>query len=167
MDTSYEAMKEKLEEKTRDSGIFPTLLGLEHIPEESLGALGSNVSLEEFLSEMKRHGLEVSVSPRKKKVKASTPPPTAEELAKIPLSPEVEDTPENRARYAQMKDKAQRKLRDTGFIETVLETEQASQVPVDGAALEDLNTASYLGEYSTLRDLSKKLKPEDQKEEDS
>ena len=116
---------------------------------------------------MKRHGLEVSVSPKKKKAKAPEPPPTGEELAKIPLSSDVEDTPENRARYAQMKEKAQKKLRDTSFIQNVLEMEQAATEPVDGAALEDLNTASYLGEYNALRDLSKKLKPEDQKEEES
>lgn len=166
MDTSYEAMKKKLEEKTGDSGFFSGILGLEHIPTESLGAVGSNVSLEEFLSEMKRHGLEVTISPKKKKV--PTPPPTEEELSKIPLSPEVENTLENRLHYAKIKEEAQRKLGgDTGFLQTILETEQTAQVPVDEAALEDLNTASYLGEYNALRDLSKKLKPEDQKEEES
>lgn len=164
MDNNIEKMQEKLEKKTKDSGIFPTLLGLEHIPTESLGALGANVSLEEFLAEMKRHGLEVSVSPKKKKVSALSP--TEEELARIPLAPEVEDTPENRAHYAQIKEKAQEKLRDTGILQAFLETEQSPPAPVDEAALEELNTASYLGKYNALRNLSKKLKPDDKKEED-
>ena len=49
MDNTYEAMKKKLEEKTGDSTFFSGMLGMEQIPTEALAALGSNVTLEEFL----------------------------------------------------------------------------------------------------------------------
>lgn len=154
---NYEAMKQKLEEKTGDSGLFSSVLGLDSIPKESLGALGSNSTLEEFLSEMKRQGMEVIVAPKHRRDEPASP--INENPEEIPIAPAVEDTPENRKHYSELKEMAREKLGETGFIEAVLETETAdANAPVDETALEKLNTASYQGEFGALGELAKELK---------
>lgn len=164
MDNNYEAMKKKLEEKTGDSSFFSGILGMEQIPVEALAALGSNVSLEEFLAEMKRHGLEVRLAPKRQ---PQVSPPTEEELAGLHLAPAVEDSPESRERYLKLREKAQQKLGDTGYIQSFLESGTGiRQAAIDETALTELNTASYQGEFGELRDLSKNLKKEEEHHED-
>lgn len=154
---NYEAMKQKLEEKTGDSGLFSSVLGLDSIPKESLGALGSNTTMEEFLNEMKRQGMEVIVTPKRRQEEPASP--TDEELEEIPIAAPVEDTLENRRHYSELKEMAREKLGETGFLEAVLETEAADvNAPVDETALEKLNTASYQGEFGALGELAKELK---------
>ncbi|MDE6901767.1 MAG: hypothetical protein K2P22_03370 [Lachnospiraceae bacterium] len=165
MDNTYEAMKKKLEEKTGDSTFFSSILSSEQIPVEALAALGSNVTLEEFLAEMKKHDLEVFVTPKGKQ--QETEPHDEAALSGVHLALAVEDTPEGRERYLQMREKAQQRLGETGYIQSLLETESGiHQAVIDEQALKELNTASYQGDFGELRDLSKNLKKEGEHHED-
>lgn len=164
MDSSYEVMKKKLEEKTQDSMFFSSILGADQIPVEALAALGSNVTLEEFLAEMKKHNLDVSITSKRKEIEAEAPDEAA--LSSVHLTPAVEDTPESRERYLKLREKAQKKLGETGYIQSFLEAGSAEpQGPIDEAALTQLNTASYQGEFGELRDLSQQLKKEEHHED--
>lgn len=165
MDNNYESIKQKLEEKTGDSTFYSAILGMEKIPVESLAAMGSNVSLEEFLSEMKQHGLEVMIAPRRQP--QDNPAPTEVDLDSVHLSSAVKDTPESRKRYLELREKAQQKLGETGYIQSFLETDTGdSQALIDETALKELNSASYQGDFGELRDLSKHLKKEEEHHED-
>ena len=157
---NIEEKKKELQEKTGDTGFFTSIFGAEAIPVESLAAMGDNVTLAEFLDEMKKHGLSVSVSPKKK---AEPRQLTEEELAAIPLAPAVDDTAEGRKRYGQIRDEARAKLDgEIGFIQSVLEDETPDEhIPVDEAALEALTAAGYQGDFKELRKLAKNLKKKD------
>lgn len=161
LEQKYEEIKEQLDEKFGDSSFFSAITGTEEIPVETIGAMGPNVTLQEFLEEMKRHGLEVKIS--RKEEKSEEAEPTPQEVESVPIVPEMEDTPENREHYLKLRQKARDNLGDSGVIQAFLEKEpQEERAPVDEAALTNLNTASYQGEFSELRDLSKKLKKEDE-----
>lgn len=165
MDNTYEVMKKKLEEKTGDSTFFSGMLGMEQIPIEALAALGSNVTLEEFLAEMKKHGLEVSITSKNRKPEVG--PHDEVTTSDIHLSPAVEDSTESREHYFQLREKAQQKLGETGYIQSLMETGTSiRQSAIDEIALQELNTASYQGEFGELRGLSKHLKKEEDHHED-
>ena len=71
----------------------------------------------------------------------------------------MEDTAKNREQYLKMRNMAQEKLRDTGYMQSLMEQEKrAPNLPVDESALEILNSASYQGEFGQLSELSKDLK---------
>lgn len=132
---NYDEKLSELEEKTGDTGFFEAVMGTEHVPEESLAAMGANTTLEEFFAEMKAHGLEVHLRP--KTHKASAP---------------VERATLDKKAYAENLREASAKMGgDVGLIESVLE-----DTPDD--PIEDINTASYEGEFSELGELAKKLK---------
>lgn len=155
---NIEEKKKELQEKTGDTGFFTSIFGAEAIPVESLAAMGDNVTLAEFLDEMKKHGLSVSVSPKEKK--AEPRQLTEEELAAISFAPAVDDSAEGRKRYGQIREEARTKLDgEIGFIQSVLEDETPDEhIPVDEAALEALTAAGYQGDFKELRKLAKKLK---------
>lgn len=157
MDEQYEKIKRTLDDKSLDSTFFSSVAGTKQIPVESLGFLGANTTLDEFLQEMKRHGLTVTITVTSNERPGYTP--TEEEVRSVPLSPVLEDTPENREHYLKLREMAQEKLGETGYIQSLLEqgTPKAN-FPVDETALEKLNAASYQGEFGQLRDLSKQLK---------
>lgn len=164
MDNTYEVMKKKLEEKTGDSTFFSGMLGMEQIPTEALAALGSNVTLEEFLAEMKKHGLEVSIKSKSKERK--TEPPDEAMISSVHLASAVEDTAESRERYLRVREKAQQKLGETGYIQALMESGTSTcQAVIDEVALRELNTASYQGDFGELRNLSQQLKKEERNED--
>ena len=88
--------------------------------------------------------------------------PTRQELEDLKLNPAVEDTPENYERYWKNRKMAQDKMGQSVFVQSYLEQpEQQPGAPVNEQALDDLNAASYQGNYAELRELSKKLKKEE------
>ena len=87
---------------------------------------------------------------------------TRQELEELKLNPAVEDTPENYERYWKNRKMAQDKMGQSVFVQSYLEQpEQQPGAPVNEQALDDLNAASYQGNYAELRELSKKLKKEE------
>ncbi len=156
MDKNYEALKKKLEEKTGDSTPLTNAIEGTEIPLESLAAMGANMTLDSFLEEMKRHGLEVWIAPARKKPDDQ---PTEEEIGAVSLTDFLEATHENRERYLKLLHKARENLHDTGFIQAFLESGPSEgREPVNEEALDILNAASYQGDFGELRELSKKLK---------
>ena len=151
MDTSKKNYNEKLSEleaKTHDTGFFEEFLGKEHIPVESLAAMGSNTTLEEFLKAMKASGLEVHLKPKAEK-QAETE--RAIDPRKISLNPAIDNTSKNKKAYAKNLQEASEKMGgDTGLIESIIENKPDDPV-------EDINTAGYEGEFNKLKNLSKDL----------
>lgn len=163
MDKEYEKIKKTLNEKCIDSSFFSSVVGSDLIPMESLGFFGANTTLSEFLEELKRHGLTVSISASDNRRTDYTP--TQKEIENVSLTPAIEDTSKNREQYLKMRNIAQEKLRDTGYMQALMEQEEhTSNLPVDESALEILNAASYQGEFGQLSELSKDLKKQDNKE---
>ncbi len=156
MDKNYEELKKKLEEKTGDSTPLTNAIEGTEIPLQSLAAMGANMTLESFLEEMKRQGLEVWITPVRKKTVAQ---PTEKEISAVLLTDFLESTHENRERYLKLLNKARENMHDTGFIQAFLERGTSDgREPVDEEALDILNAASYRGDFGELRELSKKLK---------
>ena len=156
----YQEIKEELDEnldKPEDDMFLSAIMGQDELSIETIAAMWPNTTMSEFADEMKRHGLNVSVSRKKEEPKDSSPSP--EEVKRIRLTGEMEDTPENRERYLKMREMARKKLGDSGIVESFLETEPVDQnAPLDESALEELNAASYQGDFADLKELSKKLK---------
>lgn len=159
MDEQYEKIKKTLDDKSLDSTFFSSVIGSDQIPLESLGFLGANTTLDEFLRELNRRGLTVTIAPSN-----PAPPnyePTPEEVEQVPLSPVLENSAKTREHYLKLREMAQEKLGETGYIQSLLEQEASRpDLPVDEAALEKLNAASYQGDFGELRELSKELKKE-------
>ncbi len=129
------------------------------ITAEEIDKFSTTITLREFLREMSRRGLEVKVTAKKKETPQEAAEPTEEEIEEVVLTHAVADTPEHRAGYLKMLKKAKEKLLDSGLIQAYLEEEPAAHsAPLDEAALEKLNAASYQGDFGDLRDLSKDLK---------
>ena len=157
----YEEIKEELDENLdhpQDNMFLAAVMGQEEISIETIAAMWPNTTMGEFAEEMKRHGLTLSLS-RKKREEPKDSFPSPEEVERIHLTGEMEDTPENRKRYLKVREMAREKLGDSGIVESFLETEPVDQdAPLDEAALEELNAASYQGDFADLRELSQKLK---------
>ncbi len=132
------------------------------ITAEEINKFSTTITLREFLREMSRRGLEVKVTAKKKEPTHEAEEPTEEEIEEVVLTHEVADTPEHRVGYLRMLKKAKEKLLDSGLIQAYLEEEPAAHhAPLDEAALEKLNAASYQGDFGDLRSLSKDLKREE------
>ncbi len=143
---NYNEKLNELEAKTHDTGFFQEFMGSENIPIESLGAMGANTTLEEFLREMKSHGLEVHLKP---KAQDETPVKTNPES--VNLNSVITNTAEHKKAYAKNLDEAREKLGgDTGLVSSILENTPES-------AIDNINTASYEGEFDELKNLSKDL----------
>lgn len=133
--------------------------GADKIPDEVLEALGPDVTLKDFLAEMKKNGLRVSIK-GKKKFHLPHLAESADADADVHLVSEVADTSENRERYAELKEEAQENMVDTGIIQSFLETgeEDSSHAPIDLNALAILDSAAYEGKFDELPELAKNLK---------
>ncbi len=173
----YEEIKEELDENLdhpQDNMFLSAVLGQDEISVETIAAMWPNVSMGEFLEEMKRRGLHVTIS-RKQKEPAEKPSSQEEtqkahpagnqkahpdEIQKVHLTGEMEDTLENRERYLKLREMAREKMGDSGMVESFLEKEPQSlaDAPLPEEALEELNAASYQGNFGELGELSKKLK---------
>ena len=87
-------------------------------------------------------------------------------ISSVHLASAVEDTAESRERYLKVREKAQQKLGETGYIQALMESGTGiRQAVIDEAALRELNTASYQGDFGELRDLSQQLKKEERNED--
>ncbi len=89
-----------------------------------------------------------------------------DEWKKVHLTEELEDTPENRERFLKMRDMAREKLGDSAVVEAYLEHDPVDKDgALDEEALEELNTASYQGNFAELEELSRKLKDGENRKE--
>ncbi len=151
-----------MENKKINSELSALIFESADITAEEINKFSTTITLREFLREMSRRGLEVKVTAKKKgknREAAEPAEPTEEEIEEVVLTHAVADTPEHRAGYLKMLKKAKEKLMDSGIIQAYMEEEPATQhAPLDEAALEKLNAASYQGDFGDLRDLSKDLK---------
>ena len=138
------------------------VMGQDEISIETVAAMWPNTTMSEFADEMKRHGLKISLSRKREEPNSSSPSP--EEVENVHLVSEVEDTPENREHYLELREMAREKLGDSGIVESFLEAEPVKHAPLDEAALEELNTASYQGNFGELEELSQKLKEKEETE---
>ncbi len=154
----YNEIKEELDEnlgKPEDDMFLEAIMGKEEIPVEAVAAMWPNTTMSEFLQEMERHGMKVIIS----KKKQEAPTPTPEEIENVHLVSEMEDTPENRERYLKMREMAREKLGESSIVEAFLENDPVDRdSALDEGALENLNTASYQGNFGELKELSQKLK---------
>lgn len=162
---SFEAVKEELQKRVGDTTYFSDVLEKKAdgtIPVENLAFMGDTLSHEEFVAQLEKNGLQVENDPEAPKPQKAEP--TKEDLKQLKLNPAVEDTPENYERYWKNRKMAQDKMGQSVFVQSYLEEpEQNPEVPVNERALDNLNAASYQGNYAELRALSKKLKKEKDK----
>ena len=148
---SFEAVKHEMQQRLGDTTFLTDVLEEKpNIPLETLASMGDTLSHEEFVEDDPE-------APKPQKTE-----PTRQELEELKLNPAVEDTPENYERYWKNRKMAQDKMGQSVFVQSYLEQpEQQPGAPVNEQALDDLNAASYQGNYAELRELSKKLKKEE------
>lgn len=159
---SFEAVKHEMQQRLGDTTpLTDALEENQEIPLETLASMGDTLSHEEFVAQLQKHGLQVEDDPEAPKPQKTEP--TRQELEDLKLNPAVEDTPENYERYWKNRKMAQDKMGQSMFVQSYLEQpEQQPGAPVNEQALDDLNAASYQGNYAELRELSKKLKKEEE-----
>ena len=163
----YEEIKEELDENLdhpQDDMFLSAVMGQDEISIETIAAMWPNTTMSEFADEMKRHGLKISLFRKKEEPKASSPSP--EEVENLHLVDEVADTPETREHYLELRKMARERLGDSGIVESFLEAEPVDKnAPLDESALEELNAASYQGAFGELKELSQKLKENEEDKE--
>lgn len=157
---SFEAAKKEMEKHLGDTSFLSEVLKPEEsIPLETLASMGDNLSHDEFVNQLEQHGLRVEDDPEAPKAEKTEP--TRQDLEELRLNPAVEDTPESYERYWKNRKMAQDKMGQSVFVQSYLEQpEQDPAAPVNEQALDNLNAASYQGNYAELKELSKKLKKE-------
>ena len=152
-----EGQAEESRDNPQDEMFREAVLGQEEISVETVAAMWPNITMGEFLEEMKHHGMRVTISRKAKEPECAEPTP--EQVDKVHLAGQLEDTPENRERYLKMRELAREKLGDSGIVEAFLEHDPVNpHEALDEEALEELNSASYQGNFGELSELSKKLK---------
>ena len=153
---SFEAVKQEMQQRLGDTTFLTDVLEEKpNIPLETLASMGDTLSHGEFVAQLQVEDDPEAPKPQKNE-------PTRQELEDLKLNPAVEETPENYERYWKNRKMAQDKMGQSVFVQSYLEQpEQQPGAPVNEQALDDLNAASYQGNYAELRELSKKLKKEE------
>lgn len=164
-DELIEKVKEELQHRVGEA-YFPELSPEPETPVEAIASMGANVTTGELIAELERRGFKVigaDAEREQPKAEKVIPEPTAEDLAALKLNPAVENTPENQEHYWKLREEAQEKLGDSGMIQSYLENAESvdPNAAVDESALNQLNTASYQGNFGELKELSRQLKKED------
>lgn len=162
---NYEELKKQWEAAVGGNKFYSALFDHSKIPIDTLISMSTSMTMLEFMREMDKRGLELHISTKRKRNHKHYQPSKAE-MVSFSLNALLDSSEEERSRYLKIREQAKEKMGDIGFIEAFMEQELPDHdAPLDMEAMEELNTASYQGDFGQLKKFSENLKHKSEEEE--